>query len=150
MGSHAKAAQHSADQLWCRLLALLRVSKKHPEDLWEERRVSDNDCLPNMRVLTSCFQHWLPWPWSLFLDKGVTCCFLDLVLGSSGFLAAPSILRFAEIPTKAHRAFGSLGKLPIFRFVVMEGRLRGTGQVPGGCRQLRPGPEDPPHHGHVP
>lgn len=51
-------------------------------------------------------------PWSLFLDKGVACCFLDLVLGSSGFLAAPSILRFAEIPTKAHRAFGSLGKLP--------------------------------------
>lgn len=40
------------------------------------------------------------------------------------------------MPTKAHLAFGSLGKLPLFRFVVMEGRLIGTDQVPGGCRQL--------------
>lgn len=70
LGSHAKAAQHSAAQRLCRFLALLKVSKKHPEDLWEGGKVSDTDCLPNTQVLTSCFQHWLPWPWFLFLDKG--------------------------------------------------------------------------------
>lgn len=33
--------------------------------------------------------------------------------------------------SNAHLVTGSLGKLPLFEFVVMEGRPRGTDQVPG-------------------
>lgn len=54
------------------------------------------------------------------------------------------------MPSNAHLVTGSLGKLPLYEFVVMEGRPGGTDQFPGGCRQLQPNPEDPPHHGHVP
>lgn len=63
---------------------------------------------------------------------------------------SPQNPEICEMPTKAHLGFGILGKLPNSRFVVTEGRLRGTDQVPRGCRQLRPGPEDPPHHSYVP
>lgn len=38
---------------------------------------------------------------------------------------------FAEMPLIAHLGSGSLGKSPISRFVVMEGRPKGTDQVPG-------------------
>lgn len=68
--------------------------QKHPEDLRERRKATDNDPLPNMQVLTSCFQiSCLGYRFSVSLDKGSCMLPPGLSSGSSGFLAAHRGLR---------------------------------------------------------